>query len=48
MLKPPMPNAAGMTDTLEFVKNLWGSMNIPGVTVPGATSSRRRLMRSAL
>jgi hypothetical protein len=35
MLKPPMPNVAGMTDTLEFVKNLWGSMNIPGVTVPG-------------
>lgn len=39
MLKPPLPNAAGMTDTLEFVKNLWGSMNIPGVTMPGATSS---------
>ena len=38
MLKPPMPNAAGMTDTLEFVKNLWGSMNIPGVAMPGATS----------
>ncbi len=39
MLKPPMPNAAGMTDTLEFVKNLWGSMNIPGVAMPGATPS---------
>jgi hypothetical protein len=24
-----------MTDTLEFVKNLWGGMNIPGVGVPG-------------
>ncbi|MEM8513339.1 type IV secretory pathway VirB10-like protein [Massilia sp. MP_M2] len=31
MLKPPMP---GMTDTLEFVKNLWGGMHIPG-TMPG-------------
>lgn len=39
MLKPPMPNAAGMTDTLEFVKNLWGSMNIPGVGMPGMTGS---------
>ena len=38
MLKPPMPNVAGMTDTLEFVKNLWGSMNIPGMTgAPGLT-----------
>lgn len=34
MLKPPMP---GMTDTLEFVKNLWGGMHIPGAMpgVPG-------------
>ncbi|VXB62936.1 PhaM family polyhydroxyalkanoate granule multifunctional regulatory protein [Massilia sp. 9I] len=39
MLKPPMPNAAGMTDTLEFVKNLWGGMNIPGVGMPGMTTS---------
>lgn len=31
MQKPPMP---GMTDTLEFVKNLWGGMQIPGA-VPG-------------
>ena len=31
MLKPPMP---GMNDTLDFVKNLWGGMQIPG-TVPG-------------
>jgi hypothetical protein len=31
MLKPPMP---GMTDTLEFVKNLWGGMHIPGA-MPG-------------
>ncbi|MCD2517160.1 hypothetical protein LQ564_12670 [Massilia sp. G4R7] len=35
MLKPPIPNAAGMTDTLEFVKNLWGGMHVPGVTAPG-------------
>lgn len=40
MLKPPMPNAAGMTDTLEFVKNLWGSMNIPGVSaMPGMSGA---------
>jgi hypothetical protein len=34
MLKPsaPMP---GMTDTLDFVKNLWGSMQIPGTGLPG-------------
>lgn len=37
MLKPP--NAAGMPDTLEFVKNLWGSMNVPGVGMPGMTGS---------
>lgn len=29
MLKQPMP---GMTDTLEFVKNLWGGMQIPGMS----------------
>jgi hypothetical protein len=23
-----------MTDTLDFVKNLWGNMNVPGVTAP--------------
>jgi len=38
MLKPPMPNA-GMTDTLEFVKNLWGGMNIPGAGVPGMSGT---------
>lgn len=27
MLKPPLP---GMTDTLEFVKQLWGGMQVPG------------------
>ncbi|KQV33774.1 hypothetical protein ASC93_25360 [Massilia sp. Root335] len=25
----------GMTDTLDFVKNLWGSMHIPGAGLPG-------------
>jgi hypothetical protein len=25
----------GMTDTLDFVKNLWGSMNIPGTSLSG-------------
>ena len=35
MLKPPSQNMPGMTDTLEFVKNLWGSMNVPGVGMPG-------------
>jgi hypothetical protein len=34
MLKPPAPTIPGMTDTLEFVKNLWGNMNIPGA-MPG-------------
>ena len=37
MIKSPMPGMSGaglMTDTLEFVKNLWGGMNIPGVVVP--------------
>ncbi|MFC5481276.1 PhaM family polyhydroxyalkanoate granule multifunctional regulatory protein [Massilia suwonensis] len=36
MLKPPSQNVPGMTDTLEFVKNLWGSMGVPGVTMPGS------------
>jgi hypothetical protein len=38
MLKPPMPNipsVGAVTDTLDFVKNLWGSMSVPGVTIPG-------------
>jgi hypothetical protein len=36
MLKqPPAPGIPGMSDTLEFVKNLWGSMNVPGVSIPG-------------
>lgn len=35
MLKPPAPPIPGMTDTLEFVKNLWSGMNVPGVGMPG-------------
>jgi hypothetical protein len=35
MLKPTAPAMPGMTDTLEFVKNLWGSMQIPGTGLPG-------------
>lgn len=35
MLKPSAPAMPGVTDTLEFVKNLWGSMQIPGTGIPG-------------
>ena len=38
MINPKMPNIPGMgamTDTLEFVKNLWGGMNVPGAGIPG-------------
>jgi hypothetical protein len=38
MIKPNMPNIPGMgavTDTLDFVKNLWGNMGIPGSAMPG-------------
>jgi hypothetical protein len=41
MLKPQMPNIPGvgvMTDTLDFVKNLWGSMSVPGVNLPGVAA----------
>jgi hypothetical protein len=33
--QPSAPGIPGMSDTLEFVKNLWGSMNVPGVSIPG-------------
>jgi len=33
-----MPGAAVVTDTLDFVKNLWGSMSVPGMGVPGITA----------
>jgi len=32
---PQMPGAAVVTDTLDFVKNLWGSMGVPGLGMPG-------------
>ncbi len=38
MLKPSMPNIPGMsamTDTLEFMKNMWGGMSTPGMSIPG-------------
>jgi hypothetical protein len=44
MIKPNSPNMGGipnipgmgsMTDTLEFVKNLWGGMGLPGVNPSG-------------
>ena len=35
MLKPPSQNVPGMTDTLEFVKKLWGGMGVPGAGMPG-------------
>lgn len=41
MIKPQMPNIPGVgvvTDTLDFVKNLWGSMSVPGVNLPGMAS----------
>jgi hypothetical protein len=31
---PNIPGAAVMTDTLDFVKSLWGSMGVPGLTAP--------------
>ncbi|AVR98609.1 PhaM family polyhydroxyalkanoate granule multifunctional regulatory protein [Pseudoduganella armeniaca] len=31
---PNIPGAAAMTDTLDFVKNLWGSMGVPGMSLP--------------
>lgn len=38
MDKPPGATIPGMTDTLDFVKKLWGSMGIPGAGIPGASS----------
>ena len=31
---PHIPGAAVMTDTLDFVKSLWGSMGVPGLASP--------------
>ena len=38
MLKPPAATMPGMTDTLDFVKNLWGSMNLPGTNMSGMSA----------
>ncbi len=38
MPNPSMPNIPGIgavTDTLDFVKNLWGGMSVPGMGIPG-------------
>jgi hypothetical protein len=32
---PHIPGVGAMTDTLDFVKNLWGSMSVPGMSMPG-------------
>jgi hypothetical protein len=32
---PPSATIPGVTDTLDFVKNLWGSMSIPGAGMSG-------------
>ena len=32
---PHIPGAGAVTDTLDFVKNLWGSMGVPGMSIPG-------------
>jgi hypothetical protein len=39
MPKTPSSTIPGMTDSLEFVKNLWGSMNVPGMGMPGMTGA---------
>ena len=44
MIKPPMPNMpnipgfGAVSETLDFVKNLWGGMGLPGVDMPGMPS----------
>jgi hypothetical protein len=37
MLKQPIPNVTGVTDTLDFIKNLWGGMAVPGANMPDMT-----------
>jgi hypothetical protein len=32
---PQMPGVGAVTDTLDFVKNLWSSMSVPGMSIPG-------------
>jgi hypothetical protein len=29
-----LPGAGGMNDTLEFVRNMWGAMKVPGMSMP--------------
>lgn len=41
MTQSKMPNLPGsevVADTLDFVKNLWGSMSIPGMNIPGISA----------
>ncbi len=33
-----LPGANAMGDTLEFVKNLWGSMKVPGMSMPSLSA----------
>ena len=38
MIKPQMsgmPGIGAVTDTMDFVKNLWGMMGVPGMNMPG-------------
>lgn len=32
---PNMPGMGAMTDTLDFMKNMWSSMGMPGMNMPG-------------
>jgi len=32
---PNIPGMSAMTDTLEFMKNMWGGMSTPGMSIPG-------------
>ncbi len=32
---PHIPGVGAVTDTLDFVKNLWSSMSVPGMSIPG-------------
>lgn len=46
MSKPDTPNFPGMsamTDSLDFVKTLWGNMGIPGMNMPGMNASGMKM-----
>lgn len=46
MSKPDTPNFPGMsamTDSLDFVKTLWGSMGVPGMNMPGMNASGMKM-----